>query len=178
MNVLIRGVRFSMRIGRANCVKGILEPKTDSTDTKDLFYMGDADPDRVHCQPVRFVSSVLTWCHRAALQITDEEIKEFIRSHCGTVFHPVRAIVFLPRATSHAFCRRRLRASAPPPRQELSILTCVCLASRASASLMLLFSRLRSAVTPLLPSSPSLRKRLTLSRRTPRDLIPAKNNPR
>ncbi|KAH9958741.1 GMC oxidoreductase [Russula dissimulans] len=66
MNVLIRGVRFSMRIGRADCVKDILEPKADSTDTKDFFYMGDADPDRV----------------------TDEEIKEFIRSHCSAAFHP------------------------------------------------------------------------------------------
>ena len=47
MNVLVRGVRFSMRIGRANCVKNIVEPKADSTDTKDFFYMGDADPDRV-----------------------------------------------------------------------------------------------------------------------------------
>lgn len=47
MNVLIRGVRFCMRIGRANCVKGVIEPKADSTDTNDLFYAGDADPDRV-----------------------------------------------------------------------------------------------------------------------------------
>jgi len=47
MNVLIRGVRFSMRIGRANCVKNVLEPKADSTDTTDFFYMGDANPDRV-----------------------------------------------------------------------------------------------------------------------------------
>ena len=47
MNVLIRGVRFAMRIGRAECAKGVFEPKADSTDTKDFFYMGDADPDRV-----------------------------------------------------------------------------------------------------------------------------------
>ena len=47
MNMLIRGVRFAMRIGRAECVKGVFEPKADSTDTKDFFYMGDADPDRV-----------------------------------------------------------------------------------------------------------------------------------
>jgi choline dehydrogenase len=47
MNILIRGVRFSMRIGRANCVKDVLEPKADSTDPKDFFYLGDADPDRV-----------------------------------------------------------------------------------------------------------------------------------
>ncbi|KAH9966190.1 GMC oxidoreductase [Lactifluus volemus] len=66
MNVLIRGVRFSMRIGRANCVKGVLEPKADSTDTNDLFYAGDADPDR----------------------ITDEEIKQFILAHCAAAFHP------------------------------------------------------------------------------------------
>jgi choline dehydrogenase len=47
MNVLIRGVRFTMRIGRAECAKGVFEPKADSRDTNDFFYMGDADPDRV-----------------------------------------------------------------------------------------------------------------------------------
>jgi len=47
MNVLIRGVRFAMRTGRAECAKGVFEPKADSEDTKDFFYMGDADPDRV-----------------------------------------------------------------------------------------------------------------------------------
>ncbi|KAH9017381.1 GMC oxidoreductase [Lactarius pseudohatsudake] len=66
MNTLVRGVRFSMRIGRTESVKGVLEPKADSADKKDYFYMGDADPDR----------------------ITDEEIKEFIRSHCSAAFHP------------------------------------------------------------------------------------------
>lgn len=66
MNILIRGARFAMRIGRAECAKGILEPKADSKDTKDYFYMGDVDPDR----------------------ITDEEIKEYILSHCSTAFHP------------------------------------------------------------------------------------------
>ncbi|KAI0295100.1 GMC oxidoreductase [Multifurca ochricompacta] len=66
LNVLVRGVRFSQRIGRTKRVDGILEPRSDSTDTKDFFYMGDADPDR----------------------ITDEEIKEFIRGHCSAAFHP------------------------------------------------------------------------------------------
>ena len=47
MNVLVRGVRFSMRVGRAQCAKNVFEPKADSTDTDDFFYMGDADPDRV-----------------------------------------------------------------------------------------------------------------------------------
>ena len=47
MNVLIRGVRFAICIGCAECAKGVFEPKADSTDTKDFFYMGDADPDRV-----------------------------------------------------------------------------------------------------------------------------------
>lgn len=47
MNVLVRGVRFSMRIGRAGCAKNVFEPKADSADTEDFFYMGDADPDRV-----------------------------------------------------------------------------------------------------------------------------------
>jgi len=47
MNVLIRSVRIAMRIGRTECTKGIFEPKADSADNKDFFYMGDADPDRV-----------------------------------------------------------------------------------------------------------------------------------
>jgi choline dehydrogenase len=61
MNVLIRGVRFAMRIGRAECGKGIFEPKADSTDTKDFFYMGDADPDRVRTisSPLLFSPSFL-----------------------------------------------------------------------------------------------------------------------
>ncbi|KAI9435467.1 GMC oxidoreductase [Lactarius indigo] len=50
MNLLVRGVRFSMRIGRAERVKGVLEPKADSVDKEDFFYMGDADPDRVRTQ--------------------------------------------------------------------------------------------------------------------------------
>ena len=47
MNLLVRGVRLTMRVAHAECAKGVFEPKTDSTDTKDFFYMGDADPDRV-----------------------------------------------------------------------------------------------------------------------------------
>jgi len=75
MNVLIRGVRFSMRIGRAKCVKDILEPRADSTDTKDFFYMGDADPDRVRTMESSFSyppfpiclppSLPMLICHRA-----------------------------------------------------------------------------------------------------------------
>ena len=64
MNVLIRGVRFAMRVGRAECAKGVFEPKADSVDTKDLFYMGDADPDRVrtivsYSSPLSFLSLFL-----------------------------------------------------------------------------------------------------------------------
>ena len=47
MNLLVRGVRLIMRIAHTECAKGIFEPKADSTDTNDTFYMGDADPDRV-----------------------------------------------------------------------------------------------------------------------------------
>ena len=65
MNVLIRGVRFAMRIGRAECAKGIFEPKADSTDTKDFFYMGDADPDRVRTISLPLVP--FSYCRRADL---------------------------------------------------------------------------------------------------------------
>ena len=47
MNLLVRGVRLTMRVARAECAKGVFEPKADSTDTNDMFYMGDVDPDRV-----------------------------------------------------------------------------------------------------------------------------------
>jgi choline dehydrogenase len=47
MNLLIRGVRFTMRVARAEHGKGVFDLKADSTDTEDFFYMGDADPDRV-----------------------------------------------------------------------------------------------------------------------------------
>lgn len=59
MNVLIRGVRLAMRLGRAECVKGVFEPKADSTDTKDFFYMGDADPDRVRTTSLLLLFSPL-----------------------------------------------------------------------------------------------------------------------
>ena len=60
MNILIRGVRFSMRIGRTNCVKNVLEPKADSTDTKDFFYLGDADPDRVRIKSHTHIARILS----------------------------------------------------------------------------------------------------------------------
>jgi len=60
MNILIRGVRFSMRIGRANCVKNVLEPKANSTDTKDFFYLGDADPDRVRVKIHTHIAGILS----------------------------------------------------------------------------------------------------------------------
>jgi hypothetical protein len=106
MNVLIRGVRFAMRLGRTNCVKGVLEPKADSTDTNDLFYAGDADPDRVELhRSLTPSTSFLLENTDAGLQITDEEIKQFIHAHCAAAFHPVRCpfpiVYLLPAVSSH-----------------------------------------------------------------------------
>ena len=101
MNILIRGVRFSMRIGRANCVKDVLEPKADSTDPKDFFYLGDADPDRVRIKTHIHIAELLSHPYPkltvqcSALQITDEEIKEFILEHCSAAFHPVSGFALL-----------------------------------------------------------------------------------
>jgi hypothetical protein len=61
MNLLVRGVRFSMRVGRAQCAKNAFEPNADSTDTKDFFYMCDADPDRV-----RAISHILSPLDRSS----------------------------------------------------------------------------------------------------------------
>ena len=48
MNILVHGVRFSMHVGSAQCgAKNVFEPKADSANTDDLFYMDGADPDGV-----------------------------------------------------------------------------------------------------------------------------------
>jgi hypothetical protein len=151
MNVLIRGVRFCLRVGRANCVKNILEPKPDSTDAKEFFQLGDADPDRVRMITYQiFHSQVLSprWprthadCACPTLQITDEEIKEYIREHCGAAFHPVsdpfrdyeRLRTGAHAQPSFSLSRRRRRASAPLRILASSTRVCACSASRASAS--------------------------------------------
>ncbi len=113
MNALIRGVRFAMRIGRAECAKGVFEPKGDSTDTKGIFYMGDADPDRVRLIYLLLISPpfltagadlfAIAWY----VQITDEEIKEYILAHCSAAFHPVSS--FLPSSHVHPSTSRERR---------------------------------------------------------------------
>ena len=42
--------------------------------------------------------------HRTTSQITDEEIKEFIREHCSAAFHPVSAYSLHPFFTVRAPC--------------------------------------------------------------------------
>jgi len=48
-------------------MKDAVDIKPQSTDQSDMFWPGDADPD----------------------QITDDELKAFIRDRATTVFHPV-----------------------------------------------------------------------------------------
>ncbi len=115
MNALIRGVRFAMRIGRAECAKGVFEPKGDSTDTKDIFYMGDADPDRVRpiyldlllISPPFLTAGADLFATAWYVQITDEEIKEYILAHCSAAFHPVSS--FLPSSYVHPSTSREER---------------------------------------------------------------------
>ncbi|KAI0256392.1 GMC oxidoreductase [Lactifluus subvellereus] len=65
-NVAMKGLRFALRLARTESMKTIVDVKPHSTDQKDLFWPGDADPD----------------------QITDDELKAFIRDHGLTIFHP------------------------------------------------------------------------------------------
>jgi choline dehydrogenase len=106
MNVLIRGVRFSMRIGRANCVKGVLEPKADSTDTNDLFYAGDADPDRVELHrsltpPTTFFSSSHLWGYRSQMRKSSNSFLPIAPRHFTPYVSPLPIVYLLCAFSVH-----------------------------------------------------------------------------
>ncbi|OCH84495.1 GMC oxidoreductase [Obba rivulosa] len=70
LNVLMRGVRFILRLVRTEPLAPLLdlESREDGkVDGEDVFWPGNADPDKV----------------------SDEELKAWIRKNVETVFHPV-----------------------------------------------------------------------------------------
>lgn len=170
MNVLVRGVRFTMRICRTERVKGILEPKADSVDKKDYFYMSDADPDRVCAQshyhltaPLPFYrlrtrrsknSSAATAAPRSTLCVP---------AVLSPLPHPFLPPPFRPLPSSYELtakiCRRPLHVLALPLRLASSTLTYACSASRASALPMHPCSQTRSVGTLSRPLSLSPKKR-------------------
>ncbi|KAI0045900.1 GMC oxidoreductase [Auriscalpium vulgare] len=74
--VVARGMRFILKLARSERLKGIVDLQPHSTDQTDFFWPGDADPD----------------------QITDEEIKAYIRNNCLPIFHPVGTAKIGPTA--------------------------------------------------------------------------------
>ncbi|KAI0031468.1 GMC oxidoreductase [Vararia minispora EC-137] len=67
MAVLVRAVRLAMRVGRATPLHDALDASAPpAVEKESLFWLGDADPDAV----------------------TDDEIKEYIRGHALSAFHP------------------------------------------------------------------------------------------
>ncbi|KAI0268887.1 GMC oxidoreductase [Gloeopeniophorella convolvens] len=77
-NVVLKGLRFVLRLGRTERMKGVLDLKPHSTDQSDLFWPGDADPD----------------------QITDDELRAYIRDHALPIFHPTSSARIGPDAES------------------------------------------------------------------------------
>ncbi|KZT01772.1 GMC oxidoreductase [Laetiporus sulphureus 93-53] len=67
MNIVVRGTRLLMRMARTEPLASVLDLKAHSTDKDDIFWPGDADPDK----------------------ITDEELKEWISGNASPFFHPV-----------------------------------------------------------------------------------------
>ena len=67
---MVRAIRLALRIGRSEPLVSQLELKPHSTDKKNVFWPGDADPDI----------------------ITDSEIEGFIRDHAETNYHPVSSL--------------------------------------------------------------------------------------
>ncbi|KDQ57648.1 aryl-alcohol oxidase [Jaapia argillacea MUCL 33604] len=65
MKMMVRAVRLSLRLARSSALAPMLELKPDSEDTTDLFWPGDADPDR----------------------ITDGELEDWIRINMETTNH-------------------------------------------------------------------------------------------
>lgn len=46
VNVLIKGVRLCLRIARSRPLFNRLNLRSDNTDKDDVFWLGDADPDK------------------------------------------------------------------------------------------------------------------------------------
>ncbi|KAH9894000.1 GMC oxidoreductase [Cubamyces lactineus] len=69
MNVLIRSTRFLLHLARTPPLPDVLDLRT-STAKGDMFWPGDADPDK----------------------ITDEEVKEFIRDYGQSTWHPTSSV--------------------------------------------------------------------------------------
>ncbi|TFK46358.1 GMC oxidoreductase [Heliocybe sulcata] len=65
IKVLTRGVRLALRIARAPALRGFLDLPPHSEDRSDVFYPGDADPDK----------------------ISDEEVQTWIRGNAETLYH-------------------------------------------------------------------------------------------
>ena len=84
-NVAIKGLRFALRLARTESMKDVVDIKSHSTDQNDLFWPGDADPDQVRASFSGRSSTVTI----SVFQITDDELKAFIRDHGLTIFHPV-----------------------------------------------------------------------------------------
>ncbi|KAI0670235.1 GMC oxidoreductase [Trametes maxima] len=69
LNILIKSVRFLLRLARTPPLSDVLDLRS-STPKEDLFWPGDADPD----------------------EITDDEIKEFIRNSGQSALHPTSSV--------------------------------------------------------------------------------------
>ncbi|KZS95254.1 GMC oxidoreductase [Sistotremastrum niveocremeum HHB9708] len=66
MKVLIKGVRLCLRVARSQPLFSRLDLRSDNTDMNDVFWLGDADPDKV----------------------TDEELREWLLRNVETLYHP------------------------------------------------------------------------------------------
>ncbi|KAF9218564.1 GMC oxidoreductase [Gyrodon lividus] len=65
MYMMKRGVRLALQTARSLVLKSMLDLKSDSKDTQDIYWPGDADPDN----------------------ISDTDLEEWIRNNCETVNH-------------------------------------------------------------------------------------------
>lgn len=75
-HVAVRGLRLCLRLARTKALEGIAIPKEHSKDYDDFYWPGDADPD----------------------QITEEELREYVKAHSLPIFHPTSTARIAPSA--------------------------------------------------------------------------------
>ena len=62
MNVLIKSVRLLLRIANTPPLRDVLDLHTTDTPSDDVFWPGDADPDKVQlCVSLSLLVHTLTW---------------------------------------------------------------------------------------------------------------------
>ncbi|CDO68788.1 GMC oxidoreductase [Trametes cinnabarina] len=92
VKMLVKAVRFLLALARTPPLSDALEFR-ESTKKGDMFWPGDADPDKVRMRRSRAITKSLNGpLPTIHPQLTDEDIKEFIRDYGQSSWHPTSSV--------------------------------------------------------------------------------------